>query len=362
MRTFGAACIVLVAVSTPWSAAQLGPMYKLVQVTNNPYYEYFPRINNLGQVVFAGRMGGTWDMESEEIFLYDHGTLTQITNDNVRDAFPDINDAGTIVWSRFIGPDGPFGPTAEIVKLENGVLTQLTDNAEDDNGPKINNLGHIVWYQYMAYGACGLQTDLFYDGEQGVVRLTYDGEATPGITYQSPWINDWDDIVCTRYDDCASPQGWTSKILLLTHGEVLELSTPDTPQSQAPCINNSAQVVWDFAGSAEHGVGCWQNAVTWWLTRWGGRPRINDRGDIAFDRWYADDDTYQLWFWRAGRFYQLTGDPYDNFNPAINSAGEIVWSSGGFPTTDVRMLQLTGPTRGHEPAFSVPGESRRVHP
>lgn len=365
MRTLSAACIVLVTLWTPWSAAQLGPMYKLVQVTNNPHFEYFPRINNLGQVVYAGRMGGTWDMESEEIFLYDHGTLTQITNDNVRDAFPDINDAGTIVWSRFIGPDGPYGPTAEIVKLENGVLTQLTDNAADDRGAKINNRDHIVWYRYMGYASCGPQTmDLFYWDGQSESRLTFDGEGSDGVSYQQPWINDWDDIVCTRFDDCVENwQEWTSKIILLTHGQVVELDTVDFPQSQGPCVNNACQVVWGYrSGWGQSGVACWQNATTWWLTQWGGHPRINDRGDIAFDRWYDDGQMYNLWFWRAGRFYRLTDDPYDNLNPAINSAGEVVWSSGNFPTTDVRLLQLKGPEANGQGRAPAPGQARRVDP
>ncbi len=366
MRTLSAGCILLVALWTPWSAAQLGPMYKLVQVTNNPHFEYFPRINNLGQVVYAGRMGGTWDMESEEIFLYDHGTLTQITNDNVRDAFPDINDAGTIVWSRFIGPDGPYGPTAEIVKLEAGALTQLTDNGADDRDAKINNTGHVVWKRYMGYAPCGAQTmDLFYWDGTSESRLTFDGEGSNGISNQSPWINDLDDIVWTRFDDCAggSQQEWTSKILLLTHGDVVELSTPDTPQSQAPCINNLAQVVWDYrSGWGQHGVACWQNAVTWWLTQWGGGPRINDRGDIAFDRWYDDTQTYQVWFWRAGRFYQLTQDPFYNYSPAINSAGEMVWSSRSFPDTDVRLLELKRPGTNGQVELKAPGQTRRVDP
>ncbi|MBU0638790.1 MAG: hypothetical protein KKB50_07995, partial [Planctomycetes bacterium] len=88
------------------AAAQIPAKYEVVQITDNPYYEPVPRINNNGQCVFMGWFNPS-DRRTEEIFLYDNGVLTRLTDDYIQDCSPDINDDGTIVWCRGLGPINP---------------------------------------------------------------------------------------------------------------------------------------------------------------------------------------------------------------------------------------------------------------
>jgi len=328
--------VVLLAVSAA-GQVQIPPEYEIVQLTENPYYEHRPAINNRGQIVFGRRLGA--NEFSDEIFLYDDGELIRLTDDDVRDAHPDINDDGTIVWCRGIGPDGPYGPTLEIVIYEDGDLTRLTDNALDDTGPSINNLGHVAWSQWVRGGCHDSNAVIcFYDGS--TIEQSSDGE----WSHQSAVINDDDWIAWTRYDFCQEPW-WDSEIMLRVPGAEPEVITPpETYAPVAPTINNAGQVAWQFDhGRGHKGIEVWEGGVTAPFTDWGGGPELNDHGDICFHRWYEDEETYQMWLYLRGRFYQLSDDPFWNDSGDINNAGEVVWPSGDYPWADIRLLRRVAP-------------------
>jgi len=330
--------VLLLAISAA-GQVQIPPRYEIVQITENAYFEDRPAINNHGQIVFYGRLGA--NEFSDEIFLYDDGELIRLTDDDVRDTDPDINDDGTIVWSRGIGPDGPYGPTLEIVMWQDGELTRLTDDGVSDYGPEINNLGHIVWSRLIRGGCDDVNAVIcFYDGS------TIEQISDADWSHQTPVINDHDWIAWTRFDFCAEPW-WDSEIMLSVPGAEPEVISPaETYEPRAPTINNRGQVAWIFQiGYGEHAIQLWEDGATTLFTDWGGGPRLNDRGDICFFRWYNDEDTYQMWLYLdlQDRFYQLSDDPFWNVDGDINDAGEVVWSSGDYSWADIRFLRRVAP-------------------
>ncbi|MBU0637349.1 MAG: hypothetical protein KKB50_00670 [Planctomycetes bacterium] len=325
------------------AAAQVPPKYEIVQITDNPHYEPVPRINNHGQCVFMVWFD-TSDRRTEEIFLYDNGVLTRLTDDYIQDCSPDINDDGTIVWCRGLGPINPQTgePTLEIVLYENGQITRLTDNDRQDHSPAINNSGHVVWARDMGQ-ICGTHEamDLFlYDGQE-ILQITTDG-LSEEVANQAADINDYDDIVWTRYNFCADP--WESAIMMYSNAVTTQISPVGTLTPRGVTINNGQQVAWLFQiGGGQHGIHLWENGVTTLFTDWGGGPRLNDNGDMCFFRWYENESTYQMWLYRKGWFYQLSDDPFWNASGDINDRGEVVWQSGDYPWSDIRLMRRKQP-------------------
>lgn len=318
---------------------QVPPGYRIVDVTINQRHEYFPRINNRGQVVFSSRIAG--DVTSGEIFLYDHGQLIRITNDNVFDALADINDDGTIVWSSWMGPIGAKGiPTPEIMMYRNGVITRITDNALEDWSPTINNLDQVAWQRSYEVVACGgyLKDIFMFDGQREI-QISMDA-LTETVENQGAEINDLSEIVWTRYDFCDPPAGvnFESKILMYSGGQVRELSNGHTAPL-TPDLNNRGQVVWQ---SYDRLLGLtvidfWEAGLSTVLTD-GEIPVINDLGDVAFIR-SGVARAGDIWLYRNAQFYHITENAIPSLVPDINDRGEVAWRSGPYPEADIRILQ-----------------------
>ncbi|MBU0641547.1 MAG: hypothetical protein KKB50_22030, partial [Planctomycetes bacterium] len=283
---------------------------------------------------------------------YDNGVLTRLTDDYIQDCSPDINDDGTIVWCRGLGPINPQTgePTLEIVLYENGQITRLTDNDRQDVSPAINNLGHVTWNRHMGQ-VCGNHEamDIFFYNGEGVQQISADGLAEE-VANQAAELNDDDTIVWTRYDFCVDP--WESDIMMYTPGGglVTQISPAETYEPRGAVINNAGRIAWEFNyGNGDHGIEIWEDGVTTLFSAWGGGPRLNDKGDMCFFRWYANESTYQMWLYRKGNFYQLSDDPFWNRSGDINNRGEVVWQSGDYPWSDIRLLRRKQPG-GHNGA------------
>ena len=309
----------LLTTAAAWADPPLPPGYEGVyQITDDISFNRRPAINNAGQFVFA-KWIVPFDYLTSEIFLYDNGELIRLTDDYVYDDFPDINDAGDIVWSRGIGVDDTY----EIMLYRFGApLVRLTDDDLFDYAPSINNLGWVAWHKYIEQGC---------DGSDTIVCL-YDGESIQTIT-EGGWsdqvggLNDHGDIVWTRFDFCDSD--WTSEIVLYSDGVVTTL-TDGQHQSASPRLNNNRQVAWfhRVPPDWEKHIQLWEDGVTTTIIEWGAGLQINDHGDIVFNRWYEDADTYQVWLYRDGVLTQLTDDPAWDIDGAINNHGDIAWCSG----------------------------------
>ena len=320
----------LLLAATTW-AQQLPPGYQgVIQITNDDAFNRRPSINNHDQIVFGKWIDPT-NPETSEIFLYDiaGGELTRLTNDDIYDDFPVINDAGEIVWSRAVGSGGTY----EIVLYRQGQLTRVTNDDLYDYGPEINNQGMITWYKLTEQGCQASDADIYI----------YDGECIQAITEadhsnQVVHINDFGDLVWTRYNFCDSP--WTSAIMMYTEGIITTL-TDGQLQPQSADINNNRLVAWSCRtpGVGGHHIEVWQDGVTSLLTDRGRVPILNDRGDMVFVHWHEDLDAWQLWLYRAGQTWQITNDPFNNYNADINGHGDIPWEAGDPFDVDIKLLK-----------------------
>jgi hypothetical protein len=344
----------------PLIGAQVPRGYEVVQITDDSAFQRYVRINGRGQIVFAARLD-LHSGNSSEIFLYDHGALTRLTSDNICDAMPDINAEGTIVWSRAIGPQGPYGPTFEIImRRPDGVVTQLTHDAVDSGSARINRLNHVVWDNWIR-GGCENSNSIiqFYDGQQ--IRTLSDAN----WCHQGASLNDNDWVVWERDNFCV--EQWTSDILLYINGVTTIISPPDTFEAQVPLINNRAQVAWTFcSGWGRSGIQMWENGVATLLTDDGETSSLNNHGDVYFVRWYEQPETYQSWLYSCGRFYQLTDDGADHFNGPgqVNDAGEAAWFAGPNDGShfDVRWLRRIRPDEDQASAPLQPKSIQRIVP
>jgi hypothetical protein len=320
------------------AVAQIPPGYEVIQLTDDPASERNASLNNRGQIVYESRLGA--NEFSGEIFLWEDGRTTRLTHDamDIRDAQPVINDHGVIVWSRYIGPSGPYGPTAELmVRTPDGVVTQLTDNDVDDTGADINALGQIVWKRRMASGCSGGVFDIYlYDGQ--TIRPITTNAIPEGVANQTGAINDSGQIVWTWGDFCVNP--WVSEIMMWDNGVTTRVTTSHiVPFS--PDINNSGLVAWGhrLQSVGRYAIDVWEAGVTRPLTDWGDGPRLNEAGMVAFIRWHIDSQTWQVWLYRGGTFWQLSDDPFWNRGPSLNDHGEVAWLSGPTVGTDIRYLR-----------------------
>jgi hypothetical protein len=313
------------------------PGYEIVQLTDTSYPELFVSMNNVGQVVWAGKLGPTND--TMEIFLYDGatGATSRITDDNVHDFLPEVNDQGVIVWSRRIGPIAPSGlPSSELmVRLPDGTLLRLTDNDVDDLEAALNELGQIAWSQ-RTYRGCRDEGAhlMFFDGER-ILQLTDNDWRN-----ETPALNDLGAMAWPELDVCdPDPFHWKSLIKLYTGGSVQTLSEPGL-QSQATGINNAGTCSWQFNDPVtfERGLMLWNDGHLTRLTDDGSTAVLNNRGDVYFIR-QDPVNGWQAWVYLNGQFYQLSDDPFPNLSGAINDRGECAWKAGAFPNGNVRLMR-----------------------
>ena len=74
------------------------------------------------------------------------------------------------------------------------------------------------------------------------------------------------------------------------------------------------------------------------------RPKINNRGQIVFTRWYVpgNHSTQEVFLYDRGRLIRLTDNNVSDAFPDINDGGTVVWirsigppNPGGVPTTEI---------------------------
>jgi hypothetical protein len=127
-------------------------------ISNRPYWDESPHLNNNGEVVWSGYDGTDW-----EIFLYDGTKTVQLTDNSYDDLFPQISDNGHVVWE-----GNPNTDNSEIFLYNGTEVLQLSNNPLRDFGPRINNKGHVVWYGIDGSGSFQIY---LYDGTR-VIQLT----------------------------------------------------------------------------------------------------------------------------------------------------------------------------------------------
>lgn len=292
--------------------------YEIVQLTDTPWREMFPSINNRGQIAYIARPAGP---ETQEMFLYEPttGETLQITHDDYGDVAPQINDEGVIVWTR--GPwQMPWGDI--MMRTPDGVVTPFISNGLYNHDVAINNAGQLAWVQHNRTGCAQNGTAvMFFDGQ--TVRNIWEND----LYNQGPRLNEHGDIVWTEMNVCGGTY-WTSLIKLYIDGQILTLSQPGR-QSQSCDLNDDRIVVWRSSDltTGEEGIYQWRDGQVQRLFDRGHYPRLNNRGDIAFHAWDDVRNTWDVWLQGPDRLYALTRETNWNVDPSINDAGEIVWEA-----------------------------------
>jgi hypothetical protein len=289
------------------AAPEIPEGFEVVQITDDPNRDTWPRLNACGEIVFTKLIEER--MEMEELFLYDNGATVRLTDNEVRDALPAINEQGHVAWTTR-SDDSGHGTVA----LYDGASTWLL---WEGFAPDLNDRDQFVWLRYWDTGCWGADADVFFYDGRTVTRVTADGSSNQGTE-----LDDKGRIVWTRYDFC--PQQWTSNITRYENGQSVFLPS-DRTQPQVASLNNLGQVAW-----GNRGIELWQDGVTRRLTPRGAVPRLNDLGDIAFVLWSEERQTWDAWLYQEGQFIELTHVEQDGpwvGAVDISNWGEVVWQT-----------------------------------
>ena len=250
------------------------------QITDNSYDDIFPKINNIGYVVWQGRKDGL----TYEIFLYDGTTTTQITDNSYSDQYPQINNNNYVVWQ------GLYESHYWIFLYDGTTTTQISNNAVSYAAPQINDNNYVVWQG-------SLDSEIFlYDGTTTIQIGTTTNSSSDGY----PQINNNGHVVWQGSD------GLDSEIFLYD-GTTTTRITDNSYHDSNPQINNNGDVVWkgyydDCVEVFLHdGKGITQisnNSIDDICSRLTSQSyltltlKINDNGYVVWDR--------SIWYYRAG--------------------------------------------------------------
>jgi hypothetical protein len=322
-----------------WAQVNVPPGYEVVRLTDDEWSDIFPRINNLGHVIWQKRIVNSY---GQEIFLYDGVRIRQITDNDLIDTHPDINDHGVMTWARRTKPE--LGADGDEIIVYDGMTERIiTDNEYLDTGPRISNLGHVVWSQVTG-GTCHSSRKLLWDGARTTVIVD------DGFNNGSAELNDFDQFAWTRYDDCAGPSTWKGMIRLYTGREIINI-TDGTRQDQIATLNNSGLVGYHI-GYPEDGIGWWLHGQSGVLTTWGRVAHVNNLAQWALTRWHEEDSISQQWVWDNGPM-RLTKSDLLEGPGFVSDCGEVVWERRERNKWDVMLLRLTSGDANHDGKVSV---------
>lgn len=238
---------------------------EIIQITDNSYFDWNPKINNIGQIVWTvhGISSGS------EIFFYDGTSIIRLTDNDYDEYFPEINDNGQVVWSGF---DEFWNYDLEIFLYDGTSVKNISNNDFADYNPQINDKGYVVW-----------------SGDDGEVYL-YDGTSVtklPNSAYaENPQINNNGYVVWEGWD------GTDWEIFLYDGTKTIQI-TDNSHYDQNPKISDSGYIVWG-------------------------------RRDLI-DGYYTDSE---IFLYNDSDIIQLTDNSYDDFDPEVNDKGHVVWAWG----------------------------------
>jgi hypothetical protein len=350
--------------------------YSITQLTDNPFPEGGPKINNSGEVVW-----GRWDGNDGEIIFYDGTAIIQLTNNDLDDDWPQINNSGEVVWEGRVFNGNPlYSIPWQIFLFDGTSITQLTDNDFDDNSPQINDNGDVVW--------------VGYDGDDEI--MLYDGTTTTQLTNnnfddKSPQVNNRGEVVWVGFSgpdsDIFLYDG--SEIIKITNDDPCNVSAPDwCPYDSDPQINNRGEIVWTWSTRSNSGIIFYdgigpteisysnyyeddpqissKGEIVWGrsgsvyepenpyvpmviyydntgviqLAEWARNPQINSKGQVVWSG--HDGNDYEIFIYDGAAITQITDNNFDDHYPQINDNGEVTWQGGDGIDTEIFLAIPTG--------------------
>ena len=310
--------IIVIFVSVSISYSQ----YFITQLTNNPYEDSNPQVNDKGHVVWTGRVGsGRYDWN--EIFLYDGVSIIRLTDNSYPDSNPRINNNGQVVWVGGL-PDGG----REIFLYDGVSIQQITNNSYDDHSPQINDNGYIVWFG-QPYGIGTAHEIFLYDG-MTITQLT-----SNSYHDEYPQINSKGYVVWF-----GQPDGNGSDYeIFLYDGMSINQLTENSYSDYYPQINDNGYVVWSgctappnkcniFLYDGTNIINLTNNSESNW------DPQISNSGYIAWEV-ISDYTGSEIFLYNGTRIQQITNNSEQDDFPRINDKGHVAWRHCGQSDCDI---------------------------
>ncbi|MFZ5453019.1 MAG: choice-of-anchor tandem repeat NxxGxxAF-containing protein [Thermodesulfobacteriota bacterium] len=310
MKRFSATLGILAALTWLGVGPAAAGKYVTTQISTlgGAYLGLFPKINNRGEVAWAGNY-----YDSPGLYLYSHGVVKQLTNNPNIQNF-DINDLGQVVWSGLVL--SPYG--YNIFLYKNGVTTQVTTDGNNNFDPSFNDYGDFVWNTY--------------DGSKARIKLctsagsistywTCPTASEININYVFPVINNQGQVAWANYTLDNLDHIYLDGVLIHSSPSFISsLGYTDPLYS----LNNNGDLVF----SSSDGIWLKKNGASIQLIATTDnrsyRPRINDSGLVA----YVGDSTA---FTTAVFLYSsATGSQKITDNgvyPFLNSKGQVIWTN-----------------------------------
>ncbi len=315
-------CLVTAAIACAFScgyaSAQIPEGWEIVEIApaGTEYSYGGVDINDRGQVVFDRRL---WPSLTQiEIFLYYRGRTFQLTDDDYYDSFPRINYHGDIVWMR----DENRGTDKDIVVWRNGEVHTISARAYHESSPDVNDAGLVIWNGWPEAPPSN-RAEIFLADIFGGPGSTSRQVTNDGFSNQVPYINQHGDFIYTRADFSVVP--WLSNVIAFLGGRFHPL-TSGSLVFTARGLNDIPHIVWDHSQS---GAYLWdgdraenivvQNAIA---------QGINNCGDVPFARFDRTQQNYMQWLWRDRQLFQLTDGKRGAGGAEINNRGEVAFGTG----------------------------------
>ena len=280
-------------------------------ISNRPYRDESPHLNNNGEVVWSGYDGTDW-----EIFLYDGTKTVQLTDNAYDDLYPQISDNGYVVWVGHVVWEGKETDNSEIFLYNGADVIQLTNTPGRDYEPRINNKGHVVWW-----GADGSGSEIYlYDGTT-TIQLT-----DTSYYNVSPEINDSDYVAWYGFVGGYQVYLYDGSSIIQLADYPYHIQYPNNP----PQINESGQVMWqgyDPQGQ-DYEIFLYDGTTTIQLTNnfyHDSNPQLNNKGQVVWHMSEGEELGSEIYFYDGINTIKLTGNTYSDFDPQINDSGHVVW-------------------------------------
>jgi hypothetical protein len=300
------AALISLSVTHPVAAAN----YTTTQISTlgGAYLGLFPKINNNGEVAWAGNY-----YDSPGLYLYSNGQVKQLTdNPNIQNF--DINDLGQVVWSGLVM--SPYG--YNIFLYKNGVTTPITTDGNNNYDPSFNDYGDFVWNSY--------------DGDKARIKLcTRTGSVSTiwtcptaseiNILYVFPVINNQGQVAWANYTLDNMDHIYLDGILVHTSPSFTSTLGYTDPLHS---LNNNGDLVF----SSSDGIWLKQSGATAQkiatTDNRSYRPRINDSGLVAYVGDSAAYTTAVYLYSTATGSQKIT----DNGTyPFLNNKGQVIWTN-----------------------------------
>jgi hypothetical protein len=316
MKTWTRLAYLALLVGTLEAAAQIPPGFELVRLTEDPdVHNGIPDINNASEIIWSEIIVAE---NYAQIMLFSRGIIRRISTPGAYDLVPAINDASQLAWISCSGDLGPWYVNTNYT--EEPLMGPVAISGTID----LSNFGDLIWVV-----RTGEDTDVFlysHDDDRSHVL-------TNGGDNQSVKINDLGQQVTWRKQE-QNPD--RSTILVYSDGEVTEIN-PACVWCQDPDINDLGHMVWQELNEF---LTFWDGQSLSVITSIVSTPKINNVDEIAFAKWFADEQLWKHAIYKNGQIYVLPNFGMTNARRSLNDRGEIAMRSLNPQTSDTDLFLL----------------------